>query len=86
MSANLDTQSLGFRWLFGAGFVAIVFAFFLFTIDQTLTSSRVEIERGQTIGTLRGAQTMLPSRVTDERQLKNFAFKQETEKSSKSHH
>ena len=86
MSANLDTRSLGFRWLFGAGFIAIVFACFLFTVDQTLTSSTVEIERGQTIGTLRGAQTMLPSRVTDERQLRNYSFKQEDSVVSDSHH
>lgn len=89
MSANMNNQTcntsnLGFRWLFGAGFIAILFALFLFTVDQTLTHSKVEAERAQTIGTLRNAQTSLPSRVTDERQLRNYAFQQETQ-TEKSH-
>ncbi|MEZ4755072.1 MAG: hypothetical protein R3A13_12385 [Bdellovibrionota bacterium] len=86
MTTNLSTRSLGFRWLFGAGFVAIALAYTLFNVDLTLTSSDVEIKRAETILTLRGAQTTLPSRVTDDRQLNGFSFEVKESESSQASH
>ena len=90
MASNLDTRTLGFRWLFGAGLAAIILAYVLFSIDESLSNSDVEIVRGETIGTLRGAQTMLPSRVSDARQLQNFSYEQadshEADHSAEAHH
>ena len=62
----------GYRWFFGIGLVAIVFAFVLKTIDDKLTYSDREQRLGATLKELRGAQTTLASGVSDTRQTTSF--------------
>lgn len=57
------------RWFLIAGLVAIGLVAFLMKADNLLTFSKREQVLGQTLKELRGAQTNLPSRPTDDRQL-----------------
>lgn len=56
------------RWFFGAGLAAILLSFFLAVTDYRLSHSDKEQVLGSTLKELRGAQSSLPSRVTDPRQ------------------
>ena len=60
------------RWFFGAGLVAILLVFALYTIDNRLSTSTRERDLGDTLKRLRGAQAALPGRVNDDRQLMPF--------------
>lgn len=62
-----------FRWLFGAGTVAVLLVIALYLVDNRLTNSPRERDLGNTLRTLRGAQASLPGRVNDERQTMPFA-------------
>lgn len=65
---NAEEQAKGFRWLFGAGAIAVVFSFALWQVDLFLSNSDSEKRLGATLLELRTAQTSLPGRVIDSRQ------------------
>lgn len=71
MELDSVEQRDGMRWLVVVGIIAVMLSFALKTVDDKLSSSDVERRRGQVIGELRTAQTGLPGRVTDERQLQH---------------
>ncbi len=75
MSHNNDEEieKLGHRWLFFTLLIAVGFGAFLKHVDDTLTYSDREKVLGATLYELRLAQTTLDSRVTDPRQLADFA-------------
>lgn len=76
MEHNAEIEADGFRWLIGAGLVAVLLCIFLINVDRCLSTSRKEKVLESTLKELRLGQTTLKSRVTDERQLNtpNQAF------------
>ena len=64
-----ETGLLGLRWFFGAGTVAVIFSLFHVWADNYLSTSNKEEILNRTLHEIRDAQTSLPSRVTDPRQL-----------------
>lgn len=56
-----------FRWLIGAGGLALLFALSLVWIDNSLTYSKREERLGDTLRELRGAQSGLVARPIDPR-------------------
>jgi hypothetical protein len=57
----------GYRWLFGAGLVAIGIASFLYLSDELLTHSHRERELGRALYELRTAQSGVGTGESDER-------------------
>lgn len=67
MKLDPDTQRRGRNWLLGAGGLAVLFSFFLYNVDLTLTDSPRERILGETLYELRMSQHSLPTGETDER-------------------
>lgn len=59
----------GKRWFFIVGPIAILFAYFLYCVDERLNNWNREQVLADTLEELRTAQTHLDSRVTDQRIL-----------------
>ncbi len=61
MITDKNETQRGVRWFAIAGSVAVLFAFGLYTVDETLSNSPRERKLGQTLLELRSAQTTLPA-------------------------
>lgn len=70
MAGTQAEQQDGMRWFIGAFLVAILFTAFLMRSDHYLTFSPREANLGRDLRVLRSAQTTLPSRVSDPRQIR----------------
>ncbi len=67
---NCDKESKDAKkWFFSVIVIAITFVCFLYKTDEMLTNSDKEQRLGYELGRLRTAQSTLPSRVSDERQM-----------------
>ena len=66
---NAEVQKDGMRWFVGALVVAIALSAWLKHADDSLMNSTREKELGATLRELRGAQTGIPSNVSDTRQI-----------------
>ena len=71
MSQIIDHEKLARKWFFMAGSVALLFIFFLVWVDDYLTNSTRESELNKVLKEVRSAQTHMPVRATDQRQV-NF--------------
>jgi hypothetical protein len=69
MSEIIDSAKLAKNWLIGAGIAALCLISFLVWADDYLINSKKEEELTKRLAEIRTAQTSLPSRVTDNRQL-----------------
>ena len=67
--SNVEVQKDGMRWFVGALIVAVAFSAWLRHADDSLMNSTREKELGSTLRELRGAQTSIPSNVSDARQV-----------------
>ena len=67
MKLNPDEVKGGMNWLVIAGSAAILLSVFLQWVDDKLTYSRYDIERGRVLHELRSAQAALGNEVTDHR-------------------
>lgn len=77
MYVDAHTHQLGTRWLFCSGAFALLFAFFLYTMDNNLSS--VDESKGEsTLRELRSAQTALGGRASDTRQTQSTVFELRT--------
>lgn len=72
MAGTVTEQGDELRWFFGALAVAVLFTYWLASVDTKLSTSDSEQVLGRELLRLRTAQTELPSRVTDSRQLSPF--------------
>ncbi len=83
MSSHGNTEQVqqdGMKWFFGALLVSVAFSAWLWQMDEKLSNSTGEKVLGRTLLELRGAQTSLPSGVTDPRQtLSPFYVQPSTE-------
>lgn len=70
MADVINHEKLARNWFFMAGAVALAFIAFLVCSDELLSNSKHEHELKVKLETLREAQSSLPSRVTDSRQVK----------------
>lgn len=68
---NKDSQVTqnSFRWLLIAGSVAVALTIFLYRVDNHLTTSDKEARLGNTLRTLRTAQSTVSAGASDERQV-----------------
>jgi hypothetical protein len=68
---NKDSQVTqnSFRWLLIAGSVAVALTIFLYQVDNYLTTSDKEVRLGNTLRTLRTAQSDVSAGASDERQV-----------------
>ncbi len=68
---NKDSQVTqnSFRWLLIAGSVAVALTIFLYRVDNHLTNSDKEARLGNTLRTLRTAQSTVSAGASDERQV-----------------
>ncbi len=73
-SSVIDHNKLATKWFFGAGAAALVLCLFLVWADDYLSNSKGEEQLRQSLHTLRTAQSSIPSRVTDERQIQAGHF------------
>lgn len=64
-----ELKKLSLRWLFVAGFAAILLAYSLYRVDNYLTYSKGEEVLGNTLRELRSAQAEVSPGVSDPRQV-----------------
>jgi len=69
MSKDSNVNSNSFRWLLLAGSVAVALTIFLYRVDNHLTTSDKEARLGDTLRTLRTAQSEVSAGASDERQV-----------------